>query len=277
MNEGELETLLRENAVDAGDYFVVPFARCREAADRAGVSWRAMEIFALEHGICPSRYERNIGTLGLDGQRKLLESSVAVAGCGGLGGWIVELLARAGIGRLTLIDGDVFSENNLNRQLLCAEPDIGRSKAEAARARAFAVNGAVGVRIFDCYLDEGNARECLEGVSLAVDALDNNRTRQIVLRECRRRGIPFVHGAIGGFWAQVGVFYPDDRTLWDDRSEIPDRGAELYAGNPPCTPAFAASLEAALVLRILSGSIGIAKNVLHWCDLTDLSIRRLRL
>lgn len=277
MEGEEREAFLRENASAGGDYPVISIDDCVKAAKRAGVSRREAEIYALRLGICPARYERSVGTFGLEGQRKLLESSAAVAGCGGLGGLIVELLARAGVGHLTLIDGDVFSESNLNRQLLCAEGDIGRGKAEAARARALAVNGALDVTACGLYLDEENAGACLEGVSLAVDAMDNNRSRLIVLRECRRRGIPFVHGAIGGLWAQVGVFYPGDRTPWDDMSEVPDRGAELYMGNPPFTPAFAASLEASLALRILSGSGGPPSGVLYWCDLSEPSMRSLKL
>lgn len=277
MNAEKWEPALRERAVAAGDYAVVPFACCREVADRAGVSWRAMEIFALEHGLCPSRYERSIGTLGLGGQKKLLESCVAVVGCGGLGGLIVELLARAGVGHLLLADGDTFSDNNLNRQLLCAESDIGRGKAEAARARVLAVNAALEVEAFDCYIDEKNVGACLRGASLVVDALDNNSSRMVALEECRRLGIPFVHGAIGGFWAQIGAFFPGDRTPWDDMKDVPDKGVELATGNPPFTPAFAASLEVSLALRILSGVGEIEGGVLHWCDLSNLSMRGLRL
>jgi len=277
MLDERLEGRLRERAKDAGDYAVVPYAWCREVADMAGVSRRETEIFALKRGLCPSRYERSIGTLGLDGQRKLLEASVAVAGCGGLGGVIVELLARAGVGELILIDGDVFSDNNLNRQILCAESDIGRGKAETARERALAVNGVVQTKALRCYIDEENAGECLAGASLVMDGLDNNRSRMIVLRECRERGIPFVHGAIGGFWAQVGVFFPGDRSPWDGMTDSPDKGLELTLGNPPFTPAFAASLQTALALGILSGVRDAAGGVLHWCDLSELSMRSLKL
>lgn len=277
MVSADCEALLRKKAVVSGDYWVVPFAWCREVAEVSGVSWREMEIFALDCGFCPSRYERSIGTLGLAGQKKLLESSAAVIGCGGLGGLIVELLARAGVGRLSLVDGDTFAESNLNRQLLCAESDIGRGKAEAALTRARAVNAALDVRSVNGCFGEDNAEECLTGASLAIDALDNNQSRRILLQECRKRGIPFVHGAIGGFWAQVGVFFPGDRSPWDGMKNPPDKGVELSTGNPPFTPAFAASLQAALALKILSGAGEVTGGVLHWCDLSEMSMRGLAL
>ena len=114
---------------------VVPFAACREAARRGEMSAREAEIAALRAGLCPSRYERSVGTVGLEGQARLLESCAAVAGCGGLGGWIIEILARAGVGKLILADGDTFGENNLNRQLYAAEENLGEPKAEAAARR----------------------------------------------------------------------------------------------------------------------------------------------
>ena len=83
--------------------------------------------------------------MGIDGQARLLSSTAAVVGAGGLGGLIIELLARFGVGRLILIDGDTFTEDNLNRQLLCREGDLGRKKIERAVERVREVNSAVEV------------------------------------------------------------------------------------------------------------------------------------
>ena len=126
---------MAERASRHGDVLTVSLSVCREAASLSGLSVREAEIAALRGGLCPARYERTIGTFGLEGQARLLESCAAVAGCGGLGGWITEILARAGVGRLILIDGDVFDENNLNRQLYATEENIGEPKAAAAAER----------------------------------------------------------------------------------------------------------------------------------------------
>lgn len=277
MMKNDWEAALRERAVTLANYSVVPYEECRKIADAAGVSWREIEIFALEHGICPSRYERSIGTLTMAGQKRLLESSAAVIGCGGLGGLIIELLARSGVGRLTLVDADVFTDNNLNRQILCSEADIGRPKATVARERALAVNGAIDVKAFYRKLNENNAAEILSGTSMVIDALDNNSTRLTLLNYCRTEGIPFVHSAIGGYCAQVGVFFPGDRSPWDGLDEVPDRGAEIEMGNPPFTASFAASLEASLAIRLLAGASDIERGMLHWCDLTDITIMKLKM
>ena len=105
----------------------------------------AIEIASLEQAIIPMRYLRNIGTVGIDGQLKLLRSTVAVCGAGGLGGTIIELLARQGVGHLVIIDNGRFVENNLNRQILAAESDLRKSKVKVAAERVRMINSAVRV------------------------------------------------------------------------------------------------------------------------------------
>ncbi|HPC75630.1 MAG: HesA/MoeB/ThiF family protein [Thermovirgaceae bacterium] len=248
-----------------GDHRLVPWRVCREAAREAGIPARKAELWACENGICPSRYERSLGTLGLAGQARLLASRAAVIGCGGLGGWIVEILARAGVGEIVVVDGDVFGDSNLNRQSLSREDNIGGSKALEARKRVEAVNGAVEVTAWDLYLTADNASGILEGCRVAVDALDSNEARATLLSACRRLGIPMVHGAIGGFWGQACVILPGDRAPWE-LAIAGDRGVEDVTGNPPFTPAFVASLEAAEAVRLLSGA-GEPLSGMLWCDL----------
>lgn len=254
---------------------VVSLAACREAAREYGVTAREAELIALENGICPSRYERNIGTFGLEGQAALLRSRAAVAGCGGLGGWAAELLARAGVGELALFDGDSFDESNLNRQLLSTEENLGKPKAMAAAERVRAVNGAVSVFPRVERLTADNARELLAGSGVVVDALDNNSSRRQVFKACGELGIPFVHGAIGGFFGQVGVFYPGDRPFWNEE-DAPDSGIEAETGNPPFTPAFVAALQAAEAVKILAGLEGQIRNILLWFDIKRYDMQNIK-
>ena len=102
------------------------------------VSRREVEIAALQMSMLPERYRRNHGTVGWQGQIRLLQATVGIVGAGGLGGWIIEGLARMGVGRLIVIDGDVFEENNLNRQAGCTESTLGRPKAQVMAERVAA-------------------------------------------------------------------------------------------------------------------------------------------
>ncbi|WP_455596195.1 HesA/MoeB/ThiF family protein [Cloacibacillus porcorum] len=267
---------MAERASRHGDVLTVSLSVCREAASLSGLSVREAEIAALRGGLCPARYERTIGTFGLEGQARLLESCAAVAGCGGLGGWITEILARAGVGRLILIDGDVFDENNLNRQLYATEENIGEPKAAAAAERVRQVNSGVTAEYYQVFIDEANGAELLSPADVVLDALDNNRGRRDVFSLCRRLGIPFVHGAVAGFFGQAAVLRPQDRPLWES-SELPDKGIELTTGNPPFIPPFIASVQAAEALKILAGLEGGLEHTLLWFDLMRCDMQRLRL
>ena len=269
-------TMLKARAVEKDGRLVVPFFACRELARECGISPREAEAEALENGVCPSRYERSIGTIGLAGQARLLRSRAAVVGCGGTGGWIIEMLARLGVGEIVMIDGDVFSDNNLNRQLFCEEENLGAPKALAAARRAGLVNGVVGVFPHVGYIDEHNGAELLSGCQIVLDALDSNRARRVVLAVCKKMGINFVHGAIAGWYAQVAVCGPDDSPLWD-REDAPDHGIETETGNPTFTPPFAAAMEVAEAVKLLAGLDGALTKEMIWCDLQKHDLQKLKM
>ncbi|MDR7867038.1 MAG: HesA/MoeB/ThiF family protein [Sporomusaceae bacterium] len=216
---------------------------------------RAETLAMLAAGQVPERYLRNIGTIGAAGQARLLEAKVAVVGAGGLGGTIVELLARQGIGYLKVIDGDAFAAHNLNRQLLAAENNLGANKAIAAAARVAAINSDVAVDAVPRMLDADNAAGLLAGIDIVVDALDNIATRLLLGQTARDLGIPLVHGAIAGFTGQIATILPGDPGL--DRiyklCAGQAKGIENALGNPAATPALAASLQVQEVVKLLTG------------------------
>ena len=255
---------------------VVPFVACREAARRGGMSAREAEAAALRAGLCPSRYERSVGTVGLEGQARLLESCAAVAGCGGLGGWIIEILARAGVGKLILADGDTFGENNLNRQLYATEENLGEPKAEAAARRVKAVNSAVETEARAVFLDAGNCAEILAGADVVMDALDNNGARQCALDCCRAMGIPFVHGAVSGFCGETAVLRAGDVAPWE-LCGASDRGAETEEGTAPFIPPFIAAAQAAEAIKILARAEKTPEKTMLWFDLERCAMQRLKL
>ena len=125
------------------------------------------------------RFEREIGLLGEDGLNRLFASKVAVIGLGGVGGSCAIALARSGVGRLLLLDGDVVEESNLNRQTLFGYSDLGRRKAEAAKEALSPYCGSI--EAFDAYLDEGNIDSFpLEGCDFLLDCIDDNG----ILQKC---------------------------------------------------------------------------------------------
>jgi len=275
MSSERIKRALSKARRDESGLQVVSLAVVREIASSEGLSIRELEAELLKGGVIPHRYVRNIGTLGVDGQAKLLLSSAVVVGCGGLGGWIVELLARAGVGRLTLVDGDVFSESNLNRQALCTEAALGCNKAEVAAARVREINSAVETVVYPVMMTEDNAEELIGKNSVAFDALDNFPSRLLLLEATRELGIPMIHGAIAGWWGQVCAVEASNEvltSLWEGRG---DKGIEMSVGTPGFTPATAASMQVALGIRTL-----IEKPVssgLFWIDLEGPGVEKLSL
>lgn len=227
----------------------------RHLAEEHGCTVRDVERAALAVGVLPERYRRNLGTIGWEGQQRLLESTVAVVGAGGIGGWIVEGLARMGVGHLIVIDSDRFEENNLNRQLGCSERTLGLPKAECLAERVAQVNAAVKVTPHVVRLSAENAGELLAGAEVVIDALDTLPTRLALQGAAAVLGVPMVHGAIAGYTAQVTTIMPGDaglRALY--RCAVPERGVETILGNPAATPMMVAAWQVHEVVKLLVGS-----------------------
>lgn len=223
-------------------------------ARETGVSLSEVERQALELEVLPRRYLRNLGTLGWEGQRRLAASGVAVLGLGGLGGMVLELLARLGVGILAVADGDFFTEENLNRQLLSRPGNLGSSKVRAAVERVNLINPAVKVKAEERMMDEEGMLRLAEGCQAAVDALDNIPSRLRLQAACSRLKIPMVHGAIAGTAGQVTTIFPGEEGLRLIYPPETDRGIETVTGNPSYTPALVAALQVAEVIKLITGN-----------------------
>ena len=259
---------------------VVSLEKIAYIADSQRISAREVEITALKQGIIPQRYLRNIGTIGLDGQIKLLQATVAVVGLGGLGGTIVELLARQGVGHLTIIDKDYFTEQNLNRQIMSTESNLGEYKTTVAVKRAREINSAITVTAFLEKLTRENAQKLLNGAKVVADGLDNLPSRLAVEHACRCLAIPYVYGTIAGFSGQLMTIFPQDvglSSIYGSSNNIPEQGIETKIGNPSAIPAMIAALEVQEVVKIITG-VGIpVRNQILLVDAREFTIDRIEL
>lgn len=237
---------------------------------------REDSLALLDRGEIPERYQRNIGTIGVEGQKRLLEARVAIVGAGGLGGNIIELLARQGVGFLRIIDGDSFALHNLNRQLLATERTIGMNKAAVAKARVAEVNSDVEAHAVPAMFNEDNAVELLSGMDVVVDALDSIVCRLLLCRTAKRLKTPLVHAAIAGFTGQVGTIVPTGPGLEKIYGTTggSDKGIETVLGNPAPTPALAAAIQAQEVVKLLTGIGETINHKLLYFD-TELNIYEL--
>lgn len=219
------------------------------------------------------RYIRNLGALTEAECSLLRKKTVLVAGCGGLGGYLIEMLLRLGVGEIRAADGDCFEASNLNRQLLSAPALLGRSKAETAAERAAAVNPEVRFAAVPEFVTEANADELVRGCDAVLDALDNIASRRLLANACAEAGIPLIHGAICGWNAQAAVVLPGDDMM--DRI-YPESAALKSKASLSFTPPFCAALQTALCVRLLTGR-GVEAGKLYIADLLDMEMDSLLL
>jgi len=223
------------------------------------------------------RYLRNHDALNETEQAILADKRVLVVGCGGLGGMLIECLSRIGVGHLRVVDGDVFDETNLNRQLLSSTMNLGRPKTLAAQQRVMAVNPLVQVEAFQTLLTPENATDLLRGCDVAVDALDNIPARLLLQQAAKAANIPLVHGAVAGWIGQVCVIQPGQdllNLLYPGSTDT--HGEEQQTGTLSFTAAVTASWQAAETVKLLLGKQGLSGELLVM-DLLNGSFHRLRI
>ena len=197
-----------------------------------------------------TRYERNVPALTEAECEALRRKRVLVVGCGGLGGHLIEMLARIGIGALRVVDGDVFEPSNLNRQLLSEVPTLGLSKAKAAATRINRVNPEVEVEAVTENMTEINVYELLQGCDAVLDGLDNIESRRVLASACTRAGIPYIYGAVNGWVAQAAISMPGDQLvdiLYPKDVVIKNKSVLSF------TPALCASVQVSLCVKLLVG------------------------
>lgn len=170
------------------------------------------------------RYARQLvlKEVGGPGQQRLKAASVLIVGVGGVGAPAALYLAAAGVGRIGLVDHDTVALSNLQRQILYAEADVGRPKAEAARERLAGLNSDVQFESFAMRFGETTAAELIACCDLVLDGTDSFAARDAVNRACVEAGVPLVAGALGRWEGQVGLFR--GQPCW--ACFAPDRGEE---------------------------------------------------
>ncbi|NOQ46902.1 MAG: HesA/MoeB/ThiF family protein [Desulfobulbaceae bacterium] len=201
----------------------------------------------------PEPFIRNRGSLTHEQQLILQESHVAVIGCGGLGGYVIEELVRIGIGRLMVYDPDNFSLSNCNRQLGATLGTIGKNKAEIAARDGLNIHGRCS--IIPMAMDFRDGHEGVpDTVQVLVDCLDDIQARRDLAALSNNRKIPLVHGAVNGWYGQVGV-QPAGGDLISRLFQRQDGRARNKTPIPELsfTVATVAGLQAAETVKLLLG------------------------
>jgi molybdopterin-synthase adenylyltransferase len=231
------------------------------------------------------RYARHIvlKEIGGEGQRKLLEAEVAVVGVGGIGSPAIQYLAAGGVGRLRVIDDDVVTLDNLQRQVLFGTADVGSSKVELAGGAVARLNPDVRFSGIPARLTQANVAELLAGVHLVLDGSDNFATRLVVSDHCTAARIPLVSASIGQFQVQIGTFrgwqadQPCYRCFVGDAFDADDCDSCSELGVLGAMAGIAGSWAALEAIRAIAGFGPDAAGKLHVFDGIRPALRTLRI
>ena len=244
------------------------------------------------------RYHRQmlLPGFGEEGQRRLLSSTALVLGCGALGSMAADLLARAGVGRLIIVDRDFVELTNLQRQVLFDEQDVDEAlpKAEAARRKLARINSQVEVTAIVDDIDHRNIERFAADADVLVDGLDNFETRYLANDCAVRHGLPYVYGgAVGTTGAAFAVLphTPDASAPWETGTGAATPCLRcLFAETPPpgtmptcdtvgvlgSAVGIVAAFEAAETLKILTGNFAQVSRTLLNIDLWSNTILPLK-
>lgn len=217
------------------------------------------------------RYNRHIilPEIGKEGQVKLNKAKVLVVGAGGLGSPVLTYLGAAGIGNIGIVDDDVVSLSNLQRQILYKTSEINQLKADKAKERLLENNPEIAIDTFITRLNSENSIEIAKGYDLIVDCTDNYDSRYVIDSASKLLGIPMVYASISKFSGQVSVFnnkgsksYKD---LFCEKPNI-DENDPSRLGVLGILPGIVGSIQANEVLKIILNMSGVLNNKLFLID-----------
>ena len=232
-------------------------------------------------GVDAVRHARHLrlDEIGLEGQRKLGSASVAVVGAGGLGCPVMLYLAAAGVGRLTVIDDDVVSLSNLQRQVIYRTEDVGRKKAEVAGERVLALDPHLDVQVHIARLNPSNALTLLAGHDVVIDGTDLIPARYLIDDACALLETPWIHASVHRFEGRLALFEPAAGASYRDLHPDPPPPGTVQAcdevGVLGAVPGVLGTMQAALAVEVLLGRGEEAKGRLTLVDVQALDVRHL--
>ena len=197
----------------------------------------------------------------IEAQEKLKLANVLIVGCGGIGCTSAELLARAGVGQITLIDADTIEMSNLQRQIAYVEENIGFYKSEILAKRLKQINPHIRIESYSSKLDESNAEQLISTQDLVLDGCDNFTTRYLVNQICTQLNVPLISASAIGFQGQLFMVEGDSacyECLFPKEEHANESLRCADSGVLATTPNVMASLQAHHALLYL----GLAKTPL---------------
>ena len=236
-----------------------------------------------------SRYVRQVALpdFGREGQLRLMSSAVIIIGCGGLGIPALQYLVAAGVGKIGIVDGDVISLSNLQRQVLYSESDLGKQKVHIASKKLGEQNTKVEIQVYDTFLDADNALDILKPYDIIIDASDRIPIRYLINDACVILNKPFVYGSVYQYEGHVSLFNvsleeENDRAInYRDLYPTPPAPEDVpncaEGGILGVVASIIGSIQALECIKFLTGQELTLNGLLLIMDAKTLGFRKIRL
>ncbi|WP_236748944.1 HesA/MoeB/ThiF family protein [Acidianus manzaensis] len=221
------------------------------------------------------RFSRQLLTLGIDVQQKIMESKVLVAGCGALGSALAEFLVRLGVKEITIVDADVVELSNLHRTHIFTEKDIMRPKVIVCKDYLNKINSDTKINAIEDIIDNSNAEEIVKNHDVVFDGLDNIYYRLILNDACIKNNIPLIYAGISGEYGSAKIVVPNKTSCLSCFLQPYDTQDSCNViGTTTIVPSIMASIQIQLFINYLRGEID---NNLILFDFKNLNIDKIKI
>ncbi len=213
------------------------------------------------------QYSRNMGIMNDSELKKFIFTKVLVVGVGGLGGYIASSLARIGVSSITIVDYDDFDESNLNRQMFSTLSSISKSKVEVVKQGLLEINPNLNIKAIHTKLDDSFDITNFENIDIVFDAVDNIESKVLLEKYCNTFNIPLIHGAIAGWYGQLGIIMPGSGIL-SELYKDKKHGIESELMSPTFTPGIIGNMMISEFTKFILKKESLINQILY-VDLLD--------
>lgn len=213
------------------------------------------------------QYSRNMGIMNHNEFQIIRNTKVLLIGVGGLGGYIASSLVRLGVNEITIIDFDNFETSNLNRQIFSTNKTLNMSKVEVTKQKLYEINPKVLIKTISNKYDDSVTESLYKGIDIVFDAVDNIETKLLIEKHCSIYNKPLIHGAIGGWYGQLGILLPNAyllRDIYKDKT----KGIEDSLKSPTFIPGIVGNMMVSEFIKFILAKDSLINKIL-FIDVLD--------
>ncbi|MCK5761382.1 MAG: ThiF family adenylyltransferase [Candidatus Izimaplasma sp.] len=208
------------------------------------------------------QYSQNMGILNQEEFSIIQDTRVLLIGAGGLGGYLANGLIRLGVKNLTIIDFDSFEESNLNRQIFATIPSLNKSKVTITKEKLLEINPHANILAIHSKYDNTIDEAIFGNIDIIFDGVDNIETKLLIEAHCAKYKKPLIHGAIGGWYGQIGIILPNSFIL-KDIYKNKTKGIEDTLKSPTFIPAIVGNMMISEFIKFILGKEALTNRILY--------------